>query len=212
MKNKELSRRERESLRHRKEILEAAKKVFIESGYTSATMESIAAESEFSLATLYKFFGSKENLFLEILLQMLEKLEQVTDKILNSAGAAKSRTVQLFYSRMDLHWENPGLVALIEDVIKHNRTDLSCLEDLKQRYITYINRMTMFFSEGITRGEFQDKGSRNLALAYEGILHMYFHSCSQMRKDERNRKDEANLLSLFMDGAASRILPETPGE
>jgi AcrR family transcriptional regulator len=203
----DLSRRERERLRHREEILGAAKKVFIESGYASATMESIAVESEFSLATLYKFFGSKENLFLEILLQMLEKLEQLTDEIISREDSVKNRAVDLFYARMDLYWENPGLIALIEDVIKNDHTDLSCLEDLKQRYITYINGLTLFFSEGITRGEFKDRGSRMIALAYEGIIDMYFRSCSGISEIERNHQEVANLLSIFVGGAANDTSP-----
>ncbi len=203
MKIKGLSRRDRERLRHRGEILEAAMKVFVESGYTSATMESIAAKSEFSLATLYKFFGSKENLFLEILLQMIERLELLTDDILGKEGSVKDRTVKLFKARMDLYWDNPGLIAFIEDVVNHSRTELSCLEDLKRRYLTYVNRLSMFFSEGITRNEFRDIGGKTIAIAYEGILHMYFHSCSKIGKNERDRQDEVNLLSLFMEGAFS---------
>ncbi len=212
MEKKGLSRRDRERLRHRREILEAAMKVFVESGYTSATMESIAAKSEFSLATLYKFFGSKENLFLEILLQMLEKLEQLTDDILGKAGSVKDRTVELFNARMDLYWDNPGLKVLIEDVLKYKHTDLDCLEDLRQRYITYTHRLMLFFSEGITRGEFKDIGGKTLALAYEGILHTYFHSCFKIAKNERNRQDEANLLSLFMEGASSAAPTKKPGD
>ena len=204
MKNeKTLSRREKERLRHREEILEAAKRVFIESGYNSATMESIATEAEFSLATLYKFFGSKENLFMEILLQMLEKLEQQSEEILNRPSTCRERLEALFDARMELHWENPGLITLVEDVVKNHHGDLECLVDLKKRYITYVNRMCLFFSEGISKGEFEDKGDRNLALVHEGMLHMYFGSLSENRNLERNRADEKALLSIFLEGAAA---------
>lgn len=201
-KERVLSRRERERLRHRAEILEAARRVFIESGYNSATMEKIASESEFSLATLYKFFGSKENLFMEILLRLLEKLEQLTEEILNRESSCRERLIALFNARMELHWENPGLILLVEDAVKNHHGELDCLVDLKKRYLTYVKRMSLFFSEGITRGEFRDKGGSNLALVYSGMLHMYFGSCAERKMRERNLEEEESLLSIFMDGAA----------
>ena len=198
-----MTRRERERVRHREEILEAAKRVFVRSGYNSATMETIALEAEFSLATLYKFFGSKENLFMEILLQILEKSEAQTDEILNRTTSCRERVIALFNARMELHWDNPGLIPLVEDVVRNNHGNLDCLVDLKKRYITYVNRISLFFSEGITRGEFRDRGGSNLALVFEGMLHMYFGSCSEKKKLERNRQEEESLLSIFMDGAAA---------
>jgi TetR/AcrR family transcriptional regulator len=197
-----LSRRERERLRHREEILEAAKRVFTNSGYNSATMESIAVESEFSLATLYKFFGSKENLFMEILLQMIEEMEKLSEGIFNRSDSVMARITDHFYARMELHWKNPGLIPLVEDMIKTNNGVLNCLEDLKKRYFTYVNRLVLLFSEGITRGEFRDRGDKNLALSYEGMLHMYFGACGEKFLNGRDRKDEDNLLSVFLDGAA----------
>jgi len=198
-----MTRRERERLRHRKEILEAARRVFARSGYNSATMENIASESEFSLATLYKFFGSKENLFMEILLQLLEKLEQLTEEILSRPSSCRERVADLFDARMELHWENPGLILLVEDVVKNHHGDLDCLVDLKKRYLTHVKRMSLFFSEGITRGEFRDQGAENLAIVYEGMLHMYFGSCGEKKMLERNRQDEESLLSIFLEGAAT---------
>jgi AcrR family transcriptional regulator len=126
-----LSRRERETLRHRKEILEAAKRVFFRNGYASTTMETIAVESEFSLATVYKFFGSKENLFVEILLQVLERMERQLDEISSRSIVVKSRITEYFDSRMDHFWKNPERIGLIEEVLRNKSSALACLDDLK---------------------------------------------------------------------------------
>lgn len=55
-----LSRRDREQLRHREEILTAAERVFSEKGFYNATMEDIASASEFAIGSLYKHFRSKD--------------------------------------------------------------------------------------------------------------------------------------------------------
>jgi AcrR family transcriptional regulator len=207
-KNK-LSRRERESLRHREEILEGAKRVFFTNGYSSTTMEMIAVEAEFSLATVYKFFGSKENLFVEILLQVLERMERQLDEISSREIPVKDRIIEYFDSRMDHFWKNPAMIGLIEEVLRNKSSALACLDDLKNRYVTFINRLALLFSEGMTRGEFKEKDDGIMAVAFEGMLHMYFGHLNQIKATERNRKDEADLLSIFMDGAAVKPNPKT---
>jgi len=57
------SRRERERAFRAQLILEAAEVVFAERGFQGAAVEEIAARSEVSIATLYKMFGSKEEVF-----------------------------------------------------------------------------------------------------------------------------------------------------
>ena len=50
----------------REAILEAASHVFLESGFEGASMAEIAARVGGSKATLYGYFGSKEDLFVEV--------------------------------------------------------------------------------------------------------------------------------------------------
>lgn len=68
-----LSRKERERLRHRQEILSAALRLFAEKGFRNVSMQEIAAVAEFSTGTLYNFFANKEDLFFEVLVASAEK-------------------------------------------------------------------------------------------------------------------------------------------
>lgn len=58
------------STRKRRAILDAATEVFLRSGYLGTNMDEIAALSEVSKQTVYKHFGSKEALFIEIVTSM----------------------------------------------------------------------------------------------------------------------------------------------
>jgi len=58
------------SSRKRRAILDAATEVFLRSGYLGTNMDEIAALSEVSKQTVYKHFGSKEALFIEIVTSM----------------------------------------------------------------------------------------------------------------------------------------------
>ena len=54
MPSETLPRREREKMRQRKEMLDAALDLFSEKGYHNASMQEIAHKSEFAIGTLYK--------------------------------------------------------------------------------------------------------------------------------------------------------------
>ena len=70
-----LSRRERERLARRREMLHAARAVFAEKGYTDATLEEIAQRAEFGKGTLYNYFeGGKEDILFAILDELHDEL------------------------------------------------------------------------------------------------------------------------------------------
>ncbi|WP_040684521.1 TetR/AcrR family transcriptional regulator [Nocardiopsis halotolerans] len=58
------------SARKRRAILGAAEEVFLKGGYLGTNMDEIAAISGVSKQTIYKHFGSKEGLFVEIVTSM----------------------------------------------------------------------------------------------------------------------------------------------
>ncbi len=59
-------RREREKLRRKNEIIDAAERIFFSKGLDQSTMDDVAAEAELSKGTLYLYFKSKEELYLAI--------------------------------------------------------------------------------------------------------------------------------------------------
>ena len=60
----------RRSARKRAAILGAATDVFLKGGYLGTNVDAIAAGSGVSKQTVYKHFGSKEALFIEIVASM----------------------------------------------------------------------------------------------------------------------------------------------
>ena len=74
VKEKTLSRREREKLRQRRDMLTAALRLFSEKGYHSVSMHEIAEKSEFAIGTLYKFFRNKEDLYRVLVLEQADAI------------------------------------------------------------------------------------------------------------------------------------------
>lgn len=63
-----LSKRQQNKLDRERRILDAALKVFSETGYSGATMDAVALEAGLSKPTLYQYFESKEALFSAMML------------------------------------------------------------------------------------------------------------------------------------------------
>ena len=61
-------RKEREKEQRRRDIINAAEKLFFSRGYDNVSMNDIASEVELSKATLYLYFKDKESLFFAIVL------------------------------------------------------------------------------------------------------------------------------------------------
>lgn len=76
---KEAKREDRDT---RQRIIDAASKVFFEQGYARATTRKIAAEADLTEVTLFRHFGSKENLFAAAFEQFgeISDLEQMLQK------------------------------------------------------------------------------------------------------------------------------------
>jgi len=79
---------QRRSARKRSAILEAATTVFLNNGYLGASMDEIAALARVSKQTVYKHFGDKERLFVEIVTNMVNEIsDPVYEEVLGLADS-----------------------------------------------------------------------------------------------------------------------------
>jgi Transcriptional regulator len=74
----------------KKDIIDAAERVFFKKGYVNSSMDEVAKEAEFSKRTVYVYFSSKEQIYFEIMIRgyrlMIEMLENsfLTEKPQNA--------------------------------------------------------------------------------------------------------------------------------
>ena len=68
------SRREREKAQRRDDILRAAREVFFQRGFHTATVDDVAVAAEVSKGTVYLYFDTKETILAHLLLEGLDRL------------------------------------------------------------------------------------------------------------------------------------------
>src|SRR5512137_2373811 len=67
-------RREREKRERRDSIIDAAEKIFFAKGFAATTMDEIAEAVELSKGTLYLYFKTKEDIYVDIVERCLHVL------------------------------------------------------------------------------------------------------------------------------------------
>lgn len=68
-------------------ILDAAEMIFLRDGYLGTSMDDVAARSHVSKQTVYKHFGSKESLFVEIVTSMTSRAGDAVDVNMSAEAA-----------------------------------------------------------------------------------------------------------------------------
>ncbi|RMH45263.1 MAG: TetR/AcrR family transcriptional regulator [Deltaproteobacteria bacterium] len=78
------SRRQREREERRRDILDAAERVFLAKGFAQATMDEVAASCELSKGALYLYFRSKDELYVAVCLRTLAQLVGEYERVASS--------------------------------------------------------------------------------------------------------------------------------
>lgn len=96
----------------RREILEAAERVFGRSGYVAATTAEIAAEVGISQPALYRYFPSKRALFIEALALRQADLEACVRDALTEPGTPLEKLERIARRSTDLIFDHPEMAML----------------------------------------------------------------------------------------------------
>jgi len=107
MQGKATGRRERRKLIDRETALEAAARLFAESGYNEAGMAEIAEAAGFSVGKLYTLFDNKETLFTCLVQERLRQLEAASAQAMDPTAAPLEQLRQRCRAALDFYVGDP---------------------------------------------------------------------------------------------------------
>jgi AcrR family transcriptional regulator len=113
MKRQRLTR-EQSKDQTRQRLLDAAQTIFMKKGFVAASVEDIAEAAGYTRGAFYSNFGSKNELFLELLRRDHETMQAGLQAIFESAASRDEMEarVQRYYS--NLHRENKCFLLWVE--------------------------------------------------------------------------------------------------
>jgi len=140
---KKPTRKERDYLRHKSEIIETAEELFAEEGYYNVTMDMIAEKSEYSKGSLYNYFESKEVLFFEILNNKTEILEIGLNKRVSESLTIVDKLNAFIEFYLDFFTENICFfrIAETEKYNLANFTQKKMMLTLRKKYFNHLEKI-----------------------------------------------------------------------
>ncbi len=172
LQNKKLSRKEREQLRRRREILEAASRLFSAHGYVEVSMKDIATEAECAVGTLYRLFDSKEAVYVALVADLMDRAQKEMCMVLDPAVDEVQQLRSWVEKRQQLFRENLPLVRLLhEDVQLVGAADRAKAgPGMHERHQQGLRRLAAVFAAGMAKGRFAPTAPPEmLALALDSL-------------------------------------------
>lgn len=109
-----LTRKERERLFKRQEIVNAARVVFAARGFDAATLDEIAERAEFGKGTLYNYFQNKEELFESVIADIFDEFVGIAvATCTNPAHSFKDSYIDFARQLLDHLFKNMGMYNLL---------------------------------------------------------------------------------------------------
>jgi AcrR family transcriptional regulator len=140
-------------------IIEAAAQVFARSGYSNASVASIARQAKIGKGTVYEYFNSKEDLFFAVFEWFQKKTEKAAVVgISDLGGGAADRLKALNGSLMGLWEEIKDVFALVMEfwaASSSTQMHQRLKGAFKQLYDDYRRIVSALIQDGINSGEFR---------------------------------------------------------
>ena len=152
-------RKEREKLQRRRDIIDAAEKVFFSRGFESATMDEIAEKAELSKGTLYLYFKSKEDLQFAIFMRGSDILMKMMNDNLSTGSTGYQRLLGLADSFIRFSRESRNYFSLFMYYESSRMEALNIDQDQLQVYLKEDSPLALVTHE-VIRG-MQDGSLRN---------------------------------------------------
>ena len=154
--------------RRRDEILRAATDLFSEKGYHEVTMEEIAEEMGVSKGTIYNYFSSKENLYLEILKESFEAIEELLHEEIENSDPATLKLRKLLATIFTFYRRNLKVLRILSRDETHLlKEHFELTEKWRSRRVRLYERI---IEKGIDEGSFVRQNPRLRALMLYGAV------------------------------------------
>ncbi|MCD4831195.1 MAG: TetR/AcrR family transcriptional regulator [Anaerohalosphaeraceae bacterium] len=202
-----LSRKERERLLHKEDILTAALKLFSDRGFHNVSMQEIAEQSEFSVGTLYKFFESKESLFAALIRSCANRVSDILIPILDEKADEKQKIISYIESHKRIIEEYASSIRLylsqnLQSVLTLG-PDVEPETDAVREVIR--QKLSDVFESGMRNGIFKSVDPWITTLSLSAILESFIFSA--IKSPEKISIDDgiSRIKELFFTGIAKSL-------
>ncbi|MCF8261043.1 MAG: TetR/AcrR family transcriptional regulator [Melioribacteraceae bacterium] len=201
-KSDSMSRRDRERLFKRNEILNASLRIFAEKGFKQTTLDEIAEVSEYGKGTIYNYFSNKEEIYTAIMEEVSfifsSRIKEIYSENLSVFDFLTNLTKMFF----EFYETNQPVFLLMVRI----RTDFIESDALNKSELFRCNHTETLglyrevLQNGIDSGEIKPIDIDNFITFYRGAL---FHFISHSKHNGNKNSIEENtnfIINIVFNG------------
>ncbi|UCE63683.1 MAG: TetR/AcrR family transcriptional regulator [Nitrospirota bacterium] len=198
-------RKQRELEARRGEILSAAECLFSKHGFFKTSMAEIAGAAQFAMGTVYRFFKSKEDIYISLVEAKVEELMSLLEKRVSEANTATEKIQAVIKVKLAFADKNRDFFRIyVSEWSGFEWTVKSAFGDrVWKRYLAQIQLVADLVREGIRKGEFREIDPEDTSLAFHGMLNSTIYAWILQASPTKSLVAKGELLgSLFLNGIA----------
>jgi len=193
--------------RRREEILDAAARVFASRGYSEANVQELADLLQVGKGTIYRYFPTKEALFLAAVDRMMQNLTAAVDSSIDQASDPLDQVVGVFKTYLAFFAEHPEATELLIQERAH-------FKDRKTpTYFAYreanLRRRRDYLQSLIAQGRFRDIPVDRIGdvigdLLYGTMFTNYFAGRNRSPEEQAEALLDVTLFGILSESERKR--------
>jgi len=159
----------------KEEIIRVAANLFSQKSYHDVTMDQIAEKVGVAKGTIYLYFESKENLYLEILEETYEEIESILEKEIAKKDPAPQKLKKMLMLIFKFYLENLDVLRILSRDETHLiREHYEFTEHWRVKGVRFYQKI---LEKGINEGSFRPVNTELTALIIFGLVRsvMFFY-------------------------------------
>lgn len=203
-----MSLRDRKKEMTRRQLRAAALRLFRERGFEETRVQDIADAVPVSLTTFFNYFGTKDAILDEIVLELLDGYRNELEGLRRSASSPVSEAIRTVIGRIAREVERDREFYLL--VYEHSSL-FHATGKVRERELVVWDAFASLFRDGQRRGEIRrDVDPLQLAEVLTGIVHLV--TLNWLTAWWKDRGDLKQRLSTALDVFLRGCEPERPGD
>lgn len=212
-------RERRRRLENREAIIHAAEAVILRCGFSATSMDDVAAEADFSKATVYRYFRSKAELLFEIMAHFMDDIEEKLAAIRNDKSLSAARRLGATVAALMEYLaekENISRVVMadrsflrlvplfVDDAAGEPATARRFIERIKERRLEVLKGTESLLAEGMRAGEFRPLDPAAVSVYFSAVLTGFLHERLWSEAKPDLKKDVSLISDLLLRGLSVR--------
>jgi AcrR family transcriptional regulator len=166
--------RRRNPDRTKRRLLQAAIRLFSQKGYHGVSVDEIVAAAKSNKRMVYHYYGSKNDIYLAALMEVLGRLESTEFQAVVAKGRADQQLRELLVAYFKFLDANPEFYRLVLwENLEHGRHMARSAAKLSKN--PFMERFRIIIEEGVRQGIFRPPADiRHLLVNFIGLCFIYY--------------------------------------